>query len=72
MDRRKIEQLDESFLSRAAEVRTFLSTYGDPDIIFAEHPPQRWWWHIARIASGQISVDLVERTVRYGDQTYNY
>lgn len=71
-DRLQVKQLDERFLNRAADVRTFLYAYGDPDIIFAEHPPQHWWWHIARIASGQMSVDLSERTVRYGDQTYNY
>ncbi|MEK3882417.1 hypothetical protein [Paenibacillus sp. PL2-23] len=70
--RQKVEKLDEQLLRRSAEVRTFLSSYGSPDVIFSEHPPQRWWWHLPRIATGRMQVNLKERTVNFEGKTYTY
>jgi len=71
-ERQQVNQLDQEYLSRAAEVSGLIAEYGDADSIFAEKPPQRWWWHIARIASGQMSVDPSDRAVLYKGQTYKY
>lgn len=71
-ERERVNELDRAFIGRADEVRSFVATYGDADGIFAEKPLQRWWWHIARIASGQMLVDLADRTVVYEGQTYKY
>ncbi|WP_410770983.1 hypothetical protein [Fontibacillus sp. BL9] len=72
VDREQVELLDEQFLSRALEVRAFVAKYGDPDIIFAEHPPQRWWWHLPRIAAGKMSVNLRDRVVTVDQTEYSY
>lgn len=71
-DRERVNDLDRAFMDRAEEVRNFIAAYGDADGIFAEKPPQRWWWHIARIASGQMLVDLTNRTVEFEEKTYRY
>ncbi|WP_339292724.1 hypothetical protein MKY48_08635 [Paenibacillus sp. FSL W8-0187] len=71
-ERQQVNQLDQEYLSRAVEVSGLIAEYGDADSIFAEKPPQRWWWHIARIASGQMSVDLAQKTVVYEGQKYKF
>lgn len=71
-DREQVERLDQQLLSRAGEVRSFLSEYGDPDAIFSEHPPQRWWWHLPRIAIGRVSVNLQQRIVTTDQTEYHY
>lgn len=71
-ERQQVNQLDRKYLSRAGEVSGLIAEYGDVDAIFVEKPPSSWWWHIARIASGQMSVDLEQRTVVYKGQTYTY
>ncbi|MNP46319.1 hypothetical protein D3C76_1403090 [compost metagenome] len=63
---------DTILIKRADEFAHFFSENGDPEQIFSDKHPEKWWWHIARIASGQMSVDLSVRMVKYGDQTYNY
>ncbi|MBQ4899349.1 hypothetical protein KB559_10925 [Paenibacillus sp. Marseille-P2973] len=68
----RVNELDRAFIERAEEVRDFIAGYGDADAIFVEKPPQFWWWHIARIASGQMLVDLVHRTVKYKEIEYKY
>ncbi|MPY20031.1 hypothetical protein [Paenibacillus glucanolyticus] len=71
-DRERVHELDRMFIERAGEVRSFLATYGDADGIFNDKPLQRWWWHITRIATGHMSIDLPNRTVVYEGQTYKY
>lgn len=68
----RVVKLDRAFIDRAREVSDFIATYGDAEGIFVEKPPQRWWWHIARIASGHMSVDPSARTVAYQGKTYEY
>ncbi|MBO2942801.1 hypothetical protein JJQ72_02225 [Paenibacillus sp. F411] len=63
---------DATLLRRAGEFERFFSENGDPEKIFSDKPPENWWWHIARIASGKVSVDLAQRKVVYEGQTYKY
>lgn len=71
-DLERVNELDLAFIDRAEEVRSFIATYGDAEAIFVEKPPSRWWWHIARIASGKMSVDLAQRRVVYEGKSYVY
>lgn len=71
-DQDKLSNLDEHLLSRADEIKEFISGFGNPDKIFADRPPHLWWWHLARIASGAMQVDLNTRTVNYKGTEYSY
>lgn len=71
-ERDRVDQLDQEFIDRAVEVRNFIATYGDADGIFADKPPQRWWWHLPRIATGKMSVNLQERVVSVDQTKYSY
>jgi hypothetical protein len=67
-----LSRYDATLLRRAGEFARFFSKNADPEKIFSDKPPENWWWHIARIASGQMLVDLADRTVVYEGQTYKY
>lgn len=71
-EQKQLAQLDRAFLDRASEVRKLIGEYGNADKIFLDQPPEHWWWHIPRIATGDMQVDLDKRTVNYNGTEYSY
>lgn len=62
-EKRELKELDLILLSRASEFNVYLGSIGccrDEDI-----PIERWWWHLDKITTGAIRVDIENNHVYY-------